>query len=273
MVLAAAPRREGAGAVTAWADLTSRQIAVCDRNVPVVLPVGAVEQHGPHLPLSTDMAIAEYFRQQLDDYLGDEVLTLPTIATGYSGIHGGFPGTLSVQHSTLLDELVDIGNAVLGDGFKSLVLLNANGGNEGVAQVALEQLGARWHDRRVVRTTWWRVAAEDIAEVSTTGPGGVGHACELETSLMLLIAPALVDLGAAPERENRPAFPWDRADMLRAGPATLFRRLGDVSATGVFGEPKAASLDKGRMLSEVVRAGLVALVRSLGEAGGGAALS
>jgi creatinine amidohydrolase len=97
----------GGAAVTAWADLTSRRLAGWDRNVPVVLPVGAVEQHGPHLPLSTDMAVAEHFRRELDRRLGDEVLTLPTIATGYSGIHSGFPGTLSVRHSTLLDELVD----------------------------------------------------------------------------------------------------------------------------------------------------------------------
>lgn len=249
--------------VTAWADLTSREVADWDRNVPVVLPVGAVEQHGPHLPLSTDMAIAEYFRQQLERQLGDDVLTLPTIATGYSGIHSGFAGTLSLRHSTLLDQLVDVGDAVLGDGFRSLVLLNANGGNEGVAQVALEQLGARWRDRRVVRTTWWRVAAEQIADISTTGPGGVGHACELETSLMLLIAPDLVHLEQIPERENRPAFSWDRADMLRPAPATLFRRSADVATTGVFGEPRAASVDKGRAVSEVVTAGLVALVRSL----------
>ncbi len=73
-------------------------------------------------------------------------------------------------------------------------------------QVALEELGARWPGRRIVRTTWWRIAVDTLKAISDTGPGGVGHACELETSLMLLIEPELVDLAATPPgRTSQPS--------------------------------------------------------------------
>jgi creatinine amidohydrolase/Fe(II)-dependent formamide hydrolase-like protein len=83
---------------------------------------------------------------------------------------------------------------------------------------------------------------------------------------MLLIEPELVDLAAAPPRANQPAFTWDSGDLLRSSPVTLYRSSADVAETGVFGEPRTASLAKGKAISEVVTAQLVALVRSLREA-------
>ena len=247
-----------------WHLLTSAQIANFDRRIPVVLPMGAVEQHGPHLPLATDAMIATHFAARLDNELGEGVLVLPTVVVGYSGIHRGFAGTLSLRHSTLATQATDVLGCALSQGFRSALLLNANGGNEGVAQVALEQLGEDWPERHLVRTTWWRVASEELATISETGPGGVGHACELETSLMLAIAPELVHLDAAPARVNRPAFDWDTADLLRPGRATLFRAMSEVAPTGVFGEPRVASPHKGKAISEAVTKHLVDIVRSLG---------
>ncbi|MGH3095623.1 MAG: creatininase family protein [Streptosporangiales bacterium] len=249
--------------MTAWQDLTSARLDLVDRQVPVVLPLAAVEQHGPHLPLATDRLIVEHLCARLDEELGAEVLTLPTVAVGNSTHHRDFPGTLSVRHATLLDQATDVAECVFGDGFHNLLLLNAHGGNEGIAQVALEQLGARWRDRRVVRTTWWQVAAEAIGAISEAGPGGVGHACELETSLVLAIAPQLVDTAAAPARESAPAFTWDAGDMLRPSRATLYRRFADIAPSGVFGEPRAASAEKGKRISEAVTTELVGILESL----------
>lgn len=249
--------------MTYWQELSSARLDAVDRRVPVVLPLAAVEQHGPHLPLATDRLIVEHLCARLDEELGADVLTLPTIAVGNSTHHRDFPGTLSVRHTTLLDQATDVAECVFQDGFCNLLLLNAHGGNEGIAQVALEQLGSRWPDRRVARTTWWQVAAEDIGAISETGPGGVGHACELETSLMLAIAPHLVDTAAAPAKASRPAFSWDAGDMLRPSQATLYRRFVDIAASGVFGEPRAASAAKGKGISEVVTRELVAILESL----------
>jgi hypothetical protein len=81
-----------------WQSLTSKALARLDRSIPVVLPVAAVEQHGPHLPLATDRLIAEHFCRELDRELPDRVLILPTVAVGCSQHHMDFPGTLSVSH-------------------------------------------------------------------------------------------------------------------------------------------------------------------------------
>lgn len=250
--------------MTYWEQLTSAQLATVDRFRPVVLPLGAVEQHGPHLPLATDRILVDHFCRQIDRHLGDEVLILPTISVGYSRHHDDFPGTLSVAHETLLQQIVQVAGSALHLGMTSLLILNAHGGNEGVAQVALEQIGHRWPACRVVRTTWWQVAAEDLLSISTSGPGGVGHACELETSLLLAIDSRLVDETAIPARENKSWYSWDTADMLRPGAATIYRRFADVSSTGVFGDPRAASAEKGHQISDVVTRRLVDLLRSLG---------
>lgn len=250
--------------MTYWEHLSSTTIDAVDRSVPVILPLGAVEQHGPHLPLATDRLLADHFCRRLDDDLGDRVLILPTVSVGYSRHHDDFPGTLSVSHETFLRQVVETAGSALRLGMRTLLLVNAHGGNEGVGQVALEQLGYSWPDRTVARTTWWQVAAPELLAISETGPGGVGHACEFETSLLMAVAPHLVDAEAIPKRENVAAFDWDTTDMLRRGPATLYQRFSAVSPTGVFGEPLAASADKGERMSAVISERLADLVRSLG---------
>lgn len=254
--------------MTYWEHLTSGQIAAADASVPVVLPLGAVEQHGPHLPLATDRIIVDHFCHELDRHLGDDVLILPTVSVGYSKHHDDFPGTLSLTHETLLHQIVETAESALAAGMANLLILNAHGGNEGIAQVAMEHIGHSRPRCRVVRTTWWQVAVESLLALSTTGAGGVGHACELETSLVLAIAAPLVDTSAVPARDNQSSFSWDTSDMLRPAPAVMYRRFADVSSTGVFGDPKAASEEKGRRISEMVTERLVELVRSLREGEG-----
>ncbi|TDC07138.1 creatininase family protein [Nonomuraea longispora] len=249
--------------MTYWEQMTSARLATVDRSLPVILPLGAVEQHGPHLPLATDRILVDHFCQEIDRRLGDDVLILPTVSVGYSKHHDDFPGTLSLTHETLLHQIVQTADSVLRHGMTSLLMLNAHGGNEGIAQVALEQLGHSRPECKIVRTAWWQIASEDLLAISTTGPGGVGHACELETSLLLAIAPQLVDESAIPPRENKSWFGWDTADMLRAGSAIVYRRFADVSSTGVFGDPQAASAEKGQQISEIVTQRLVDLVRSM----------
>jgi creatinine amidohydrolase len=249
--------------MTYWEHLTSARIDAFDRCVPAVLPLGAIEQHGPHLPLATDRLLADHFCRGLDRRLGDDVLVLPTVSVGYSRHHDDFPGTLSLSHETLLHQVVEIAGSALRLGVRSLLIVNAHGGNEGVAQVALEQLGYSWPDRTIARTTWWQVASDALLELTETGPGGVGHACELETSLLLAVAPHLVDTAVVPERENESPFAWDTGDMLRGAPATRYRRFADVSSTGVFGDPRAASREKGERMSGIVVERLVEIVRSL----------
>ncbi len=256
----------GGQAVTRWDTLSSPALEAADKLTPVVLPIAATEQHGPHLPLATDRMIADRLANDLEGRLGAGVLILPTVAVGCSDSHLGFAGTLTVRHDTLLRYVENLGDSVFKAGFTSLLILNTHGGNQAVAQLALDRLGPRHRDRRIASTSWWRVAQAELLMISDTGPGGVGHACELETSIMLVIAPELVRIDLAPERLNSPAIPCDDADMLRGSRASLYRRSEQIAATGVFGAPRAATIEKGRRALAAVSDALETLVRSLQEA-------
>jgi len=249
--------------VSRWELLTSPALGAVDRDVPVVLPISAVEQHGPHLPVGTDHLIVDHLLSTVDGMLGDEVLILPSVAAGCSDHHLDFPGTVTLRHTTLLDHVDDVAGAVLGQGFTNLVLFNAHGGNQGVGQVALERIGHAHPDARVVFTSWWRLAGPELLELSDSGPGGVGHACELETSLLLSFAPELVRTDLIPDRVNAPPLSFDDSDLLRGSRAAFYRRTNQLTGTGVFGAPKAASAAKGHAATAAIARQLAALLREL----------
>lgn len=253
----------GGDPVTRWEHLTSPQLGARDRNIPVILPISAVEQHGPHLPLGTDHLIGEHLAGAAEAILGDDVLVLPGIPAGCSDHHLDFPGTVSLRHNTLLDHVEDIANSILNQGFSAFVLFNAHGGNQGAGQVALERIGAAHPESRVVFTSWWRLAGPELLEISETGPGGVGHACELETSILLAFAPELVMTELPPERTNKPALSYDHSDMLRAARVSLYRRMSQVADSGVFGAPREASASKGRAAIDAIVSQLIGLIREL----------
>jgi creatinine amidohydrolase len=253
----------GGDPVSRWELLTSPELGARHRDVPVILPISAVEQHGPHLPVGTDHLIGDHLLAAVDAALADEGLILPSIAAGCSDHHLDFPGTLTLRHTTLLDHVDDVARAVLGQGFRNLVLFNAHGGNQGVGQVALERVGYAHPEARVVFTSWWRLAGPELLELSETGPGGVGHACELETSILLAFAPELVRTDLIPDRVNQPSLSYDTADLLRGSRASLYRRTAQQTETGVFGSPKAASAAKGHAAIAAISRQLVGLVREL----------
>ncbi len=246
-----------------WDELTSAQLGPLDKRTPVVLAVAATEQHGPHLPLATDRLIAEHFMGCLDAALPERILILPTLAVGCSEHHMDFCGSLTLTHDHFKAYVLDILTSVAAHGFKNLVLFNAHGGNLAIGQVILEIFGRRHPACQVVLMTWWQLAADALMHVTETGPGGVGHACEFETSLMLHIAPQLVQLGALPDNGLQPTYAWAEGDMLRRARASLYRPFSTMTHNGVVGEPKAASADKGRRISEVVVAQARDLIGSL----------
>ncbi len=246
-----------------WDRLTSPALAAVDRRVPVLLPLAATEQHGPHLPLATDRLIAELFTAQAEGALRESVLVLPAMQIGCSAHHLAFPGTLSVRHGTFVRQVEDVITSVAAAGFRSLVLFNAHGGNVGAATVVLEETGAAHPELTIVLTSWWQLAGPELREISTTGPGGAGHACELETSLMLTGHPDLVDLAAIPGRSGATPYAWAESDMLRAGRARVFLQQQRVSANGVHGDPSAGSAEKGAAILAAVGQELRELLVSL----------
>ena len=235
-----------------WDELTSAQIGELDRNIPVVLVLAATEQHGAHLPLATDRMIGEYFGRQLHEAIPEKVLILPAVHVGCSDHHLDFPGTLSLDHHHFAGQVEDLVKSVLKHGFKKILLLNSHGGNRGIGQVVVERLGYQFPEAHFVFSSWWQLAGPELVDISETGPGGVGHGGEFETSLMLLIAPELVVKKQISPKANVPTFKWAEGDLLRSPRALYHRSMKKMTPSGVYGDPTKASVEKGKKIVDVV---------------------
>jgi len=246
-----------------WDQLTSPEIDALNRNIPVILPVAAIEQHGSHLPLSTDRMIGEYFCHQLHEDIPDKVLILPMISVGCSEHHMDFCGSLTLQHDTFLRQAEDILHSVASHGFKNLIIFNSHGGNLGIGQVIVEHFGKRHPECKVVLVTWWKIAGEALFELNETGAGGVGHAGEFETSLMMKIAPELVHHDKIMEKQTRQSFDWATGDLLRGSKASLYQSFRTMTPNGVFGDPRMVSAEKGQKITDIVIKALKKIVLDL----------
>ncbi len=197
----------------------------------VLVPVGSLEQHGPHLPLDTDARIAAAVARRAAD--GNPALLLaPPVAYGASGEHEGFPGTLSIGHEALRQVLVELGRSAAAWASR-LVFVNGHGGNLPTVPAAVATL---------------RHEGRDVAWFGCAVPGGDAHAGRTETSILLELDPAVVRTEAAragniaPLRELLPA--------LRRGGVTA------VSRNGVLGDPAGATATEGRRLLDDMVAAL-----------------
>lgn len=245
-----------------WEHCTSPDIEQMDKNIPVILPIAAIEQHGPHLPLATDKMIGAHFCEQAHLHLKDKVLILPLLSVGCSEHHKDFAGSLSLTHETFLHQMNDIAACVTEYGFKRIVVFNSHGGNLAIAQTFMESFGYRHPEIQLATLTWWKIALEKLKELNESGKGGCGHAGEFETSLMLLIAPELVKMEKAQPRKNNPTFSWAEGDLLYGPEGSLYRTMKEMTSNGVFGDPTFATLEKGKAITEIVVSKLVNILTS-----------
>ena len=247
-----------------WELLTSPKIGQMSRQTPVILNIGAIEQHGPHLPVITDALIGEYFTDRIDSALGNEVLILPQVSICCSEHHMSFPGTLTVSHETFMAYVSDILKSVVAHGFTNIILFNSHGGNLAIGQVIMEKLGHRHPEINFFMLTWWKVAAAELKLIQESDFGGVGHACELETSMLMAIAPDLIDVDKIKDTKLQTIHEWADADMLTAGKASHQRSMKDLTAgTGVFGAPSFATAEKGQKIVDIVSQELITIVADI----------
>ncbi len=211
--------------VTHLGDLTTADLAAeSGRRLTrtLVVPVGSLEQHGPHLPLDTDTRIAVAVAEALAS--GDDGLVVaPAIAIGASGEHQSFVGTLSIGQDGI--ELVAIELVRSADAFDGVVLLNAHGGNGAALARAVERLHAE---------------ARHVALVPCTVEGGDAHAGHTETSILLHLCPDAVDMARA--------IPGDRRPWRELAPVVTTEGVAAVSPTGVLGDPTTATASDGAAL-------------------------
>jgi mycofactocin precursor peptide peptidase len=214
-----------------WTDLDGRPP---DGGV-LLVPVGSTEQHGPHLPLSTDTDIAVAIATAASARIPGAVVA-PPLPYGSSGEHQGFPGTLSIGAGATEALVVELGRSA-GESFGTVVLVSTHGGNAGPVAAGVAVLRSEGRDVRAWGPSW----------------EGDAHAGRTETSVMLVVAPERVRMGAAEAGDRRPVA--ELLPQLRAG------GVRPVSPNGVLGDPGEASPKEGRDLLETAVAQLVVFVR------------
>ena len=256
-----------------WAHCSTRYFAHLKANGTLdqaiaVLPVAATEQHGPHLPLNVDSALVDGVVAASLAHLPADVnaLFLPTQTVGYSPEHAAFAGTLTLKAETLIGLWTDIGESVAATGLKKLVLLNAHGGQVGLLDVVARDLRARL-GLLVYSVNWFGLPlvgpqGEDVNALFSAHEHRFGiHAGDVETSMMLALHPALVDMAQAENFASTSEARSQKYPLLGDGKsAKLGWQMQDYNAAGAVGNAAAATADKGHAVLDAAARALAQLL-------------
>ncbi|PZE29734.1 MULTISPECIES: creatininase family protein [unclassified Curtobacterium] len=217
----------------------------------VVQPTGAVEHHGPHLPLVTDFLLADHIGGAAVERAADEgldVWQLPTLAFTKSDEHSWAPGTVWLDADTMFDTVVQIGRAVALMGAGTLVFANGHGGNTALLQVALREIRRRTGLKTFLMPTLARVPGPDGEDADERGLGIHGGAAE--TSMILHLRPDLVDLARADRWVPDHIADFERI-AFNGGPVSFGWLSNDFGTPGVVGDASRASAEYGKLLWDV----------------------
>lgn len=217
-------------------------------NTLIIQPIGAIEQHGPHLPLGVDAIIAAAVVGRALYQLEPAVpaYALPPLCYGKSNEHWGFPGTITLSAQTLMSVLREVAESLYSSGFRKLLLINAHGGQPQILEIVARDLRVCHLDYEIFPLFIWR-APHRAAEWVSKEEYALGiHAGDLETSLMLALLPEQVDMTKA-VCEWPPPF---RSGSLLSleGQLPVAWTMKDLSRSGVLGDATAATVEKGEAI-------------------------
>jgi creatinine amidohydrolase len=220
-----------------------------------LVPLGSLEQHGPHLPLGTDTWIVSEVARRVEQKAPGEFILLPTLWLGHSPHHQHF-GCASIDMRPYMDMIGGLCRSLVASGARKILLLNGHGGNDVPAKAALREVKDYLHsspDVYIAFASYWNLAASKLTDLRESPRGGMGHACELETSILLSTAPESVDETATAPDGLKAESKWLQHDMLAGQPYFLVNDFREITASGVFGMPQYASAEKGeRFLHAIV---------------------
>lgn len=247
--------------------LTTEEVASIDKErATVVLPIGAVEQHGAHLPCATDVIVADLLTDLAIARLapGHDVWRLPALAFGRSVEHIGYAGTVALRTETLLAVCNDVADSLAASGFRRLVFLNGHGGQPQLLEVVARDIRLRTGLLVFPILSYRLGVPEGVISSSHEFEHGI-HGGELETSLLLSLAPDLVhtdrlEPGGAAASELFAAC--DHLSLEGALPTAWLTE--DLSANGTIGDPRAAGVEKGHRIVEHWVEGLAGVLREIG---------
>ncbi len=233
----------------------------------LVWPLGACEQHGPHLPLATDKIFSQKILEASLDGLAEElpIWFLPANAFGFSPEHASFPGTISLSANLLIDLVLEVGRQVSLMGFDRFLLFNAHGGQIGLLQAAARELRLRHPNTAVLPCFLWSGVQSLKELIPEAAQEGDLHAGFAETSLMLSLAPELI----GKERINDGDHHSEDADLKPPdgwsleGAAPFAWLTKDLSESGIIGDCRQANIDSGKALEKALTQHWTALLTNL----------
>ncbi|TML65807.1 MAG: creatininase family protein [Actinobacteria bacterium] len=229
-----------------------------------LVPVATLEDHGPHLPIDTDLRITAEICRRAATAAAEETVLLPAIPHGYSPHHMDFPGPITIEWDTFTRYLLDVGRSLARHGFVRMLFVNGHGSNQNLVETAARLVMVE-HPETLAAACFYLSSAEaaaTIAEVRESERGGMGHACELETSIYLALDPDAVDMAAAVDELGYPASENAYMDW-SDGPLKLMPWWSSFSRTGVQGRATLGTAEKGERLLEAAVAEIVGYVRDL----------
>lgn len=243
-----------------WTDIA----AMADKeNVVIVQPIGAIEQHGPHLPLAVDAAIGLSVLGKALEKLPPTVpaYALPCLYYGKSNEHWHFPGTICLSAETLMKVLTEVGESIYRAGFRKLALMNSHGGQPQVLEIVARDLHLTYPDFVVLPLFTWRVPHQ-VGEWLTPKERELGiHAGDAETSLLLSVLPDQVHMERA-VAEYPDHLPTDTL-LSMEGNLPFAWTTRDLSRSGVIGDPTTATREKGDRILESVSDGWVRVLQDI----------
>ena len=213
-----------------WVTLTSEEIAAIDKRLPVIIPLGLVEAHGPHLPLSVDVECSAYFARRVAEESG--AILAPVLPYGFADEMREYPGTIGLKAETLTQVIVDLSEMFCFHGFTRQIFLSGHGANRMPTEMAFQHIWQNYRDLRAVYWNYW----------SAAGFSGIHHADQGETEIAMAVGlPVKMDR----VKDFQVSKPWC---------AIRSRFELDPNSGGVNGQPSLASLENGQhMHDEIVR--------------------
>ena len=248
-----------------WADMAWPDFQRADMGkVIAVLPVAAVEQHGPHLPVGVDAFINEGYVERAAARIPDDlpVLFLPLQTVGVSGEHSEYPGTLTLSPETAIRVWTEIGDSVARAGCRKLVVMNSHGGNVAAIEATALALRMRWR-MLAINASWRRLGYPDGLFSARETAHGI-HGGDAETSLTLAFRPGLVRMDQARDFTSASESMERDFELLRAKPPLGFAWMAsDLNPEGAAGEAQSASADKGAAAADYGVERFIALLRDV----------
>ena len=232
-----------------------------------VLPLGSLEQHGHHLPVFTDSMIIGHVADRVEALRGDRIVLLPVQWLGHSPHHRRF-GCVSLDLFPYIEMIRGMCRSVIAMGARRILLLNGHGGNDVPCKAALRELKTEFENMRdlyIAYATYWNLASAEFQAIRDSPEGGMGHACEMETSILLASHPESVDTAKAVRGGPSAERGFKTIDMLKGEAFFMINEFDEFSETGVIGMPDFATAEKGEQFLEAAAHGVVRFLDEFGK--------